>query len=58
MSIYRGRWQAYEVAGFEIREHLAFVVSNLRREENLELALRLAPSVHNFLAELETTAQL
>ena len=47
------RLENMEVTGFETRDHLAFVVSNLNKEENLNIASGLAPSVRDFLARLE-----
>jgi hypothetical protein len=44
----------YRVAGLETRDHLVFVVSNGTDQANLWLASRLAPSVREFLARLES----
>jgi len=41
-----------EVAGFETRDYLAFVVSDLSREDNLQMAAALAPQVQTFLSKL------
>jgi Putative zinc-finger len=41
-----------EVAGFETRDYLAFVVSDLSREDNLQMAAALAPPVQAFLGKL------
>lgn len=41
-----------EVAGFETRDYLAFVVSDLSREDNLQMASALAPPVQAFLSKL------
>lgn len=43
----------YPVAGFEIRDYLAFVVSNLSRNDNLKMASTLAPTVRELLTKLE-----
>jgi len=53
VSLYNSRIQNYEVTGFETRDHLAFVVSNLPKEENVRIASNLAPGVCDFLAKLE-----
>ncbi|MDQ3258300.1 MAG: hypothetical protein M3458_06990 [Acidobacteriota bacterium] len=42
------------VAGFESRDHLAFIASNLPANENLHLAASVAPSVRDHLARSET----
>lgn len=52
--VHRARLQDFEVTGFETRDHLAFVVSDLDREKNLLVASSLAPSLRGFLAGLET----
>jgi hypothetical protein len=53
-ATYRARTREYEVTGFETREFLGFVVSNLPTSENRILASNLAPVVRGFLAKLET----
>jgi anti-sigma factor (TIGR02949 family) len=44
--------QNLAVAGFETRDYLAFVVSNLDTNNNLQIATKLAPAVRDFLAKL------
>jgi len=53
ISLRQARLRQYEVAGFETRDHLAFVVSNLPKDANLELASNLAPAVSFHLNGLE-----
>lgn len=53
VSLYDSRIQNYEVAGFETRDYLGFVVSNLPKEENVRIASNLAPGVRDFLTKLE-----
>jgi anti-sigma factor (TIGR02949 family) len=53
VPIYETRIQDYEVAGFETRDYLGFVVSNLAQENNLQIASTLAPAVREFLAKME-----
>lgn len=53
MRLYDSRVQNYEATGFESRDYLAFVVSNLSKEENLRIASNLAPGVRDFLVKLE-----
>jgi hypothetical protein len=50
---YRARTRDYEVTGFETRDYLGFVVSNLSASDNRMLASSLAPAVRDFLARLE-----
>jgi len=45
--------QGYEATGFETKDHLAFVVSDLVREQNLQIAMTLAPLVRNYLSKFE-----
>jgi len=52
--LYEAQLQGYEVAGFETRDYLAFVVSDLNRGDNLQIVSNLTPSVHGFLAKLES----
>ena len=54
VPIYQARLQDYEVAGFETRDYLGFVVSNLAQTDNLEIASTLAPAVRDFLAGMES----
>lgn len=54
VATYRARTRDYEVTGFETRDFLGFVVSNLSASENRMLASSLAPAVRDFLAKLES----
>ncbi|HXG92123.1 MAG TPA: zf-HC2 domain-containing protein [Blastocatellia bacterium] len=47
------RSQQLQVAGFESRDYLVFVVSNAAREEILQIASAIAPAVRDFLAKRE-----
>ncbi|MGB7624340.1 MAG: hypothetical protein WBN92_18495 [Terriglobia bacterium] len=53
VPLYKSRIQNMEVAGFETRDYLAFVVSDLREKENSQIASSLAPAVRDFLAKLD-----
>jgi anti-sigma factor RsiW len=52
-ALHRARLDGFEAVGFETKTHLAFVVSSLEKDENLQIAADLAPSVNSFLANLE-----
>ena len=52
VPIYRGRQGILEIAGFESGKYLAYVVSNLDRKGNLEVASAIAPLVHGHLRGL------
>lgn len=53
IPIYQNRLRGFEVAGFETRDHLVFVISTLPDRDNLQLASTLAPAVRDFLTKLE-----
>lgn len=52
-SIYRAHLQDFEVAGFETKEHLAFVASSLVTKDNSQIAANLAPAFRDLLTRLE-----
>jgi len=54
VPIYQAAAQSYDVAGFETDRFLAYVVSDLGGTQNLQIAIMLAPSVHDFLAALQS----
>jgi anti-sigma factor (TIGR02949 family) len=49
VAVYQASADAYEVAGFDAGDYLAFVISELHGPTNLQIAANLAPSVHQFL---------
>ncbi|HKP86676.1 MAG TPA: zf-HC2 domain-containing protein [Blastocatellia bacterium] len=51
--LYEARMQDYEAAGFETRDYLGFVVSNLSKDDNLQIASTLTPVVRDFLSKME-----
>lgn len=53
VPIYERAWQNVQVAGMETRDYLAFVISNSTRDDNLQIASTIAPSVRDFLNKLE-----
>jgi anti-sigma factor RsiW len=52
----QARLDNLEVAGFETKIYLAFVVSNLDHTDNTQIASAIAPAVQDFLARLESEA--
>lgn len=58
VSLYQGHSVDYRIAGFEAGSHLAFVISDLRREENLRITSVLVRPVRDQLARSGTVAQL
>ena len=53
VGFYQGHQENYSVAGFETGKHLIFVSSALGDAENLELAVKIAPSATGILRPLE-----
>ena len=53
VPIHESRMSELGVAGFETRDYLAFVVSDLAAEQNRLIASSLAPAVRDFLAKLD-----
>ena len=53
IPLYEARMQDYEVAGFETRDYLGFIVSNLGKDDNLQIASTITPAVRDFLAKME-----
>ncbi len=51
IPIYQSGTERWQVAGFEAGGYLAFVVSEMKGNANLQMAAGLAPSVHEFLAD-------
>jgi hypothetical protein len=54
MGIHEASWSEIQVAGFETRDYVAFVVSNKTRDDNEQLAISLGPAISGFLRKLET----
>jgi anti-sigma factor (TIGR02949 family) len=54
VSVHAADIDDYQVAGFETRDFLGFVVSGLSYEENLHVASLVTPGMREFLAGLET----
>jgi hypothetical protein len=53
VSLYGSAAGQFQIAGFEAGDHLAYVISDMGHDENLEWAANLAPSVHQFLSALQ-----
>ena len=49
-GIYQEGVDRYQVVGFESHDYLAYVVSDLDAQQNLQLAANLAPAVREYLA--------
>jgi hypothetical protein len=53
VPIYRGGVQRFAIAGFETRDHLVYLVSDLDGRQNVEMIASLAQPVRALLARLE-----
>lgn len=53
IPVYRSAAERFEIAGFETRDHLAFVVSDLPQKRNLEVMTAIAPQINEHLRKLE-----
>jgi hypothetical protein len=52
VPVYRAGASQFQVAAFESQGYLAFVISDLPEESNLQLARSLAPSIQQFLNQM------
>ena len=52
VPVYRARSSQFQLAAFVSQAYLAFVISDLPEERNLQLAAALAPSVQEFLHQM------
>jgi len=53
VPVYQSAADRYQVAGFEAGDFLAYVVSDLKRKANLQIASTLAPAVREFLLKVQ-----
>jgi anti-sigma factor (TIGR02949 family) len=53
VSLYQASMQKQQVAAFETRDHLVYVVSEMPAAENLEVAARLALPVKAYIGKME-----
>lgn len=54
LPIYQAAAQRFEVTGFETKDYLVYVVSNLGQQDNLRMMAALAPSVAEFLQSVKS----
>jgi len=57
VPLYQARLQNLEVTGFETKDYLAYIVSDSRPQDNLQLAASVAPFVRDFLDKPESIAR-
>jgi hypothetical protein len=53
LPIYTDRVQRFDISGFETKDHLAYLVSNLPKETHSDLMLALAPGIQSVLQKLD-----
>jgi hypothetical protein len=56
VDIYQGSAQRFEISGFETRDYVVYVVSDLSRDHNLNMMRSLAPSISTFLQSVSVPA--
>jgi len=54
IPIYKSGVQRFQIAAFESKEHLVYVISDLPQQKNMEMLLAMAPGVKAFLSQLES----
>lgn len=54
IPIYRSGVQRFQIAAFESRDHLVYVISDLPQQKNMEMSVAIAPGVKEFLSRLES----
>jgi hypothetical protein len=54
LPMYNASVQSFQMTGFETRDHLAYVVSNMAAKENSQIATSIAPAVKQVLKRLES----
>lgn len=53
IPFYRSGVQRFEIASFETRDHLVYLVSDLPQQENMRMMLAVAPGVRSVLTHVE-----
>lgn len=53
LPVYRASSKNFEVAGFESRDHLVYMISDLPGQANMDQLLAMAPAVRSYLTRLE-----
>lgn len=53
IPIYSSSTQRFQVAAFESRDYLVYVISDLPAQQNMQLMRAMAPSLENYLDKLE-----
>ena len=54
LTIYEAGVQRFQITGFETRDHLAYVISDLPAGKNVEIMTAAAPSIRALLAKIES----
>jgi hypothetical protein len=56
IPLYRDSVQRFKIASFESRDHLAYFISDLSEDQNMNLMLAIAPQVKGLLQKIESQA--
>jgi hypothetical protein len=54
VSIYESSVQRFQIAAFESRDHMLYVISDMPGQQNTELMQAMAPALKTFLGKLES----
>jgi len=54
IAIYRSDVQRFQIAAFESRDHMVYVISDLPAQQNMELMRAMAPALKTYLGNLES----
>jgi hypothetical protein len=54
ISFYRAGVQRFEIASFESRDHMVYLVSDFSQRKNMEMLLAMAPQLSAFLSKRES----
>jgi len=53
VPFYTGKAQRFEIASFETKYHLVYIVSDMAKDQNTQLMLAVAPGIRTVLTHLE-----
>jgi hypothetical protein len=53
MPVYQSGVQNFQIATFESRDHLVYLISDLPKDQNMKQMLAMAPALKQYLAKLE-----
>ena len=54
IGIFGASVQRFQIAAFETRDHIVYVISDMPRQQNMDMMRAMAPSVKTYLTKLES----